>query len=45
MTNGLMHSVRVLRGTDENLKVPGAFLAPPSAQIFWKKWARTFLKP
>lgn len=43
--DGLMHSVRVLRGTDENLKVPGAFLAPPSAQIFWKKWARTFLKP
>ena len=26
--DGLMHSVRVLRGTDENLKVPGAFLGP-----------------
>ena len=26
--DGLMHSVRVLRGTDENLKIPGAFLGP-----------------
>lgn len=26
--DGLMHSVRVLRGSDENLKIPGAFLGP-----------------